>query len=120
MIEKTKTKSAKSCRGYKYTMKSYKNIDPKCIKIKNVKKEIIATLLEARENELGPRYKNLKAGEELEITIVSCLGDQLYNIEFFTTQGKICRALAHYLDRKTPQEKNKRAPIKKLKASGGE
>jgi hypothetical protein len=44
MTKKTETKSTRPCRGFKYIMKSYKNIAPECIKIKNVKKEIITAL----------------------------------------------------------------------------
>jgi len=113
MKEETKAKPTTPRRGYEYMMKSCRNIDPECIRIKNVMKEIIASLWKARENELRQRFKNLKAGEGLEMTIVSYLGNKFYKVEFITAQGKVCHALAHYLDRRTPQENNKR---KKLKA----
>lgn len=119
MPEKTKVKPATPRRGYEYMMKSYRNIDPECIRIKNVMKEIIASLWKARENELRQRFKNLKAGEGLEMTIVSYLGNKFYKVEFITAQGKVCRALAHYLDRRTPQENNKRKS-KKTESSGCE
>lgn len=115
MSKESKIIPTRTCREQTYKMKSIKKFDPEQINVKNVDKKIIDSLLEVRKGILIPQFENLKPDEELEITVISCLGKGLYHIEFISAQGKVCRAIGHYSEKKAVAPKYKNYKMKSIR-----